>query len=176
MTKKVLAGILLLALLLFLRRRALASGISVPLSKSYLGVDASPGVRNNNPLNIRVSSSPWKGKVPHTQNTDKAFEQFTSWVYGVRAGIKNLKTHYERGKKTVRDIIFVWSPPGDPGNPPGSTVAYMNHVSRELGVSPDSPLLWEKSVVRRLVQSMARMETGVDLVTDSDFETAWSIL
>ena len=41
------------------------------------------GLRNNNPLNIRRSSQPWRGKVANP--TDKDFEQFISMEDGLRA-------------------------------------------------------------------------------------------
>ena len=40
------------------------------------------GLRNNNPRNIRISETPWQGKIPKSLNTDKnkAFEAMNKWV------------------------------------------------------------------------------------------------
>jgi len=38
------------------------------------------GLRNNNPGNLEKRSTPWQGKVPHSQNTDGRFEQFESML------------------------------------------------------------------------------------------------
>ena len=54
------------------------------------------GYRNNNPLNLRISSNKWKGKVPASQNTDGAFEQFETMAYGFRAALKNLQTYINK--------------------------------------------------------------------------------
>ena len=41
------------------------------------------GYRNNNPLNLRISNNAWKGKIPASQNTDGAFEQFQTMAKGL---------------------------------------------------------------------------------------------
>mgnify|MGYP003533551919 FL=1 len=43
----------------------------------------SRGIRNNNPLNIRLSADKWQGM--REEQTDKAFVQFKSMAYGYRA-------------------------------------------------------------------------------------------
>ena len=48
------------------------------------------GIRNNNPLNIRKGNN-WQGER-HPQ-TDKAFEEFESMQYGIRAGFKLIKKY-----------------------------------------------------------------------------------
>lgn len=141
------------------------------MAKSYLGANATRGIKNNNPLNIRRSGNTWKGKIPHSQSTDTAFEQFENWVYGVRAAIKNLHTHYKRGKNTIRTIVHVWAPPVE-----NDTSAYVTHVANRTGISADSPFAWNQATVRKIVQAMAIMETAKDVVTDEDFDAAWSLV
>ena len=41
------------------------------------------GLRNNNPGNIRNSSTVWVGEI--TPSKDKSFKQFKSMAYGYRA-------------------------------------------------------------------------------------------
>ena len=69
------------------------------------------GIRNNNPFNIVISNSKWVGKIPIAQNTDGRFEQFSEMEFGVRAGIKLIKIYYQKGYKTVRQIITRYAPP-----------------------------------------------------------------
>lgn len=47
------------------------------------------GIRNNNPLNIKIGND-WKGEVP---NTDGTFEQFESMEYGLRAELLSSSTN-----------------------------------------------------------------------------------
>jgi hypothetical protein len=44
------------------------------------------GIRNNNPLNIRLNpDNRWQGKVPPKRNSDGALEQFHDRIMGLRA-------------------------------------------------------------------------------------------
>lgn len=66
------------------------------------------GLRNKNPLNIRIGNS-WLGEVKDP--TDPYFEQFTTMTYGLRAGFIILKRYIERyHRNTVRLIIRSWAP------------------------------------------------------------------
>lgn len=145
-------------------------------SLSYLGQSGLPrGMRNNNPGNIRISNTAWKGKVPVGQNTDKAFEQFGTFVYGIRAMIKNLQSYQrDRGLNTINQIISTWAPPGVDNN---NTGAYVATVSLNTGIGPTQPItLTDKNIMRKLVKAMARVENGREAVTDSQFNYAWSIV
>lgn len=46
------------------------------------------GIRNNNPLNIRINGTKWEGLCP--VQTDKSFFQFRTMAYGYRAAIKTI--------------------------------------------------------------------------------------
>ena len=66
------------------------------------------GIRNNNPLNIRVGCK-WIGEVENP--TDHDFEQFTCMHYGLRAGFILLKRYIERYHLcTITDILSRWAP------------------------------------------------------------------
>ena len=44
------------------------------------------GIRNNNPLNIRLNpENRWQGRVSPKHNSDGAFEQFQDPIMGLRA-------------------------------------------------------------------------------------------
>ena len=49
------------------------------------------GIRNNNPCNIRLSRTTYKGEV--NPSSDKAFKQFESMAYGYMAVFVTLR-HY----------------------------------------------------------------------------------
>ena len=96
------------------------------------------GIRNNNPLNIRLSSDKWQGQVlPQRGSGEGAFCQFVSMEYGWRAAFVILcKTYYgKRGLKTIRDIVSRWAP-----NNENNTAAYIRHVSDYTGIGPDKVL------------------------------------
>ena len=96
------------------------------------------GIRNNNPLNIRLSSDKWQGQVlPPRGSGEGAFCQFYSMEYGWRAAFVILcRTYYGKyGLKTIRDIVSRWAPAKE-----NNTEAYIRHVSDYTGISPNKVL------------------------------------
>ena len=57
------------------------------------------GYRNNNPLNLRISNNNWAGKVYN--NTDGAFEQFSSMAYGYRAAFMTIRKYLYRFRNHI---------------------------------------------------------------------------
>lgn len=87
------------------------------------------GIRNNNPGNIRHGDK-WQG-MSATQ-TDAAFVQFDSPVYGIRALNRVLKSYATRHHlATVYQIINRWAPDSE-----NNTEAYVGSVAQSLGVLP----------------------------------------
>jgi len=144
----ILIAISAFALMSF-RRTSRAAGVS------YLGRDDLPrGIRNNNPGNIVQSGIEWMGKVEYP--TDSRFEQFTRMYYGLRALVRNLKSYYfDRGLKTVRDIITRWAPPTE-----NDTLGYINFVAGYMGVTQDDLILWNVPNVTNLVEAIVIKENG----------------
>lgn len=167
------AAAVLLALVAFTGTARAATSASVA-TLSYLGQSGLPkGMRNNNPGNIRIGSSPWQGKIPNSQNTDGAFEQFTTYAYGIRAMIKNLLSYYNNGLNTLQGIIYKWAPPGDNND----SAAYVNFVALRTGLSPTQPLdLRNQTTMRKVVMAMAEMENGRPAVTTEQFNYAWTLV
>lgn len=116
------------------------------------------GERLNNPLNIKRSKEPWKGKTVVPQH--EIFESFESPFFGIRAGAKNLLTYYRRDKlDTVMEIVSKWAPPSDDND----TGAYILAVASRMGgdVQPETPLNLEiPEVLTSLVIAMMRQEIG----------------
>ena len=91
----------------------------------------SRGIRNNNPLNIRLSSDKWQGQVlPQRGSGEGAFCQFYSMEYGWRAAFVILcRTYYGKyGLKTIRGIVSRWAPPKE-----NNTEAYIRRVLELMG-------------------------------------------
>lgn len=115
------------------------------------------GIRNNNPLNIRIGNV-WLGEV--TNPTDPSFEQFVSMKYGLRAAFVLLRryiNHYHR--TTIPTIIAAWAPANE-----NNTLAYIDHVCQISGLQPDQQLSFTcRDDMCQLVLAMARVECGVSL-------------
>jgi len=169
-------------LLLFISNSASAApggggGINPPgggglASLSYLGQSGLPrGMRNNNPGNIRKSSSAWQGKIPN--GTDNAFEQFQTFAYGTRAMIKLLSNYIGDGYNTLTKIINRYAPASD-GNVPSN---YIFSVSAQSGLVPTQILTADKETLRKLVIPMADVENGrSNVVSNEMFDLAYSML
>jgi len=109
------------------------------------------GQRNNNPLNIRISSNPWKGK---TKGVDTAFETFESMEYGIRAAIVNIRTYLTRGVNTVEKIISTWAPSNE-----NDTQAYIQTVCKLTGFKPSTVISINQDSIYPLVNAMSQVES-----------------
>lgn len=129
------------------------------------------GLRNNNPLNIRISSTPWQGKI--TENTDGAFEQFISLEYGLRAGLVNIRTYIKRDRlDSISVIIPKWAPALD-GN---DVRAYVRLVSNKSGVPATRRLSYnDRFELCHIVWAMAWVECGQE-ISFSAVEKAWALI
>lgn len=67
------------------------------------------GIRNNNPLNIKISKSKWVGKITKNKK-DQTFEEFDTMKNGVRAAVKLLQNYIKSSFNTVDAIITRWCP------------------------------------------------------------------
>ena len=112
------------------------------------------GIRNNNPLNIRIGNV-WLGEVPNP--TDKEFEQYVSMFYGLRAGFILLRRYIRRYHlTTVPDIISRWAP-----NNENNTVKYIDTVCQLSGIAPDAQIKYEdEETLVSLVDAMILVECG----------------
>src|SRR3569833_3001877 len=85
--------------------------------------NATRGLRNNNPGNIRKTATDWRGEVV---GSDSAFETFATPEAGIRA-LAVLLRNYQRkyGLRTVRAIITRYAPPSE-----NNTESYVSAVAR----------------------------------------------
>ena len=99
------------------------------------------GIRNNNPLNIRLSNDRWQGQIAPSLSGraggEASFCQFETMAYGWRAAFRLLcHTYYKKyGLKTISDIIYRWAPPNENG-----TLAYIRSVAERTGINADKEL------------------------------------
>lgn len=113
------------------------------------------GLRNNNPLNIRISATNWRGKMVPSQ--DKAFEQFRDIYFGIRAGLCIIRTYINKYRlTTVAQVIARWAPECE-----NDTSAYVRSVLNRANISPTERLQFNnKNQMCRLCWAMALVECG----------------
>lgn len=128
------------------------------------------GLRNNNPGNLRKSSSTWIGKLSPGQ--DSSFEQFKTIALGLRAMLKLLQTYIGRGNNTIAKILPTYAPSSDGNN----TQQYIIDVEKWAGIGRNTVISAnDKSTLIKVANAMVRKENGNSLNTGY-FETAWQIL
>lgn len=118
------------------------------------------GIRNNNPLNIRIGNT-WLGEVSNP--TDSEFEQFVSVRYGLRAAFVILRRYIRRYRRnTPAKIIRAWAPAIE-----NNTQRYIEVVCKRSLIAPDEVIDYaDKNTMVRLVKAMAFVECGVQLDDD----------
>lgn len=80
------------------------------------------GFLNNNPANIRHSSSKWRGLS--SAQTDKFFCRFDNVVFGVRALLRTLRTYSLKYNLTsIGDVVTRFAPPSE-----NNSNGYINSV------------------------------------------------
>ncbi len=129
------------------------------------------GLRNNNPLNIRLSATTrWQGEVRPSQ--DRSFCQFESMAYGYRAGLKLLQNYSKlNGCHTVRTIISRWAPPCE-----NDTRSYISTVCKLSGLYSDRRLnVDDRRTMCSLAAAMSQVENGVPAVM-ADVIEGWELL
>ncbi|MGY0216559.1 structural protein [Endozoicomonadaceae bacterium StTr2] len=108
------------------------------------------GIRNNNPGNIRHGDN-WVGMCK--KQRDKSFVQFDDPRYGIRAMARILNSYERRGVVTIQQVITTWAPPTE-----NNTSAYVNSVSRQLGVKPGTRV--KKDHYPQLIAAIIQHENG----------------
>lgn len=119
------------------------------------------GIRNNNPLNIRIGNR-WQGEVEHP--TDRQFEQFISMEWGIRAAFIILKRYIRRyGHNTIASIVATWAPTNE-----NNTRAYILAVSKRTRLNSDLPVRYEdENVMCSIVSAMIEVECGQSVPMDA---------
>lgn len=138
------------------------------------------GLRNNNPLNIRITPQQrngqgrWKGM--REVQKDGAFCQFEDMKWGWRAAFMLLTRIYYSVHHlyTIRQIISRWAPPQDNNN----TEAYVERVARMMHYHPDRTLGIPGMEPARWMQlgvAMAIVENGTTELDYFAMLEGWSL-
>lgn len=132
------------------------------------------GIRNNNPLNIRVGNN-WKGE--RKVQTDKSFEQFETMEYGIRAGFIILRKYISgyngitKPFNTIEKIIRRWAPPTE-----NATQRYIDFVAKDMGVDTKKELRFnDRPTMVALVDAMIFVECG-QRVSREVIQSAYDLL
>lgn len=110
------------------------------------------GIRNNNPGNIRKTSTPWQGLAP--VQDDPEFFKFIAPEWGIRAMARILYTYRGRGLDTIREIVTTWAPPHE-----NNTAAYIENVAAWTGIPADRPVNYATELTG-LIAALIRQENG----------------
>ena len=113
------------------------------------------GLRNNNPLNIRISNNNWKGKV--VPSKDPMFETFESMEYGIRAAFIIIRNYIKKyNLKTVGKIIQRFAPPTE-----NNLLNYISYVGMYSGLDRCDEVSFEnKEQMVKLLHAMSFYEIG----------------
>ncbi len=129
----------------------------------------SRGLRNCNPGNIRLSTSPFRGEI--TPSEDPLFKQFETIGWGYRAMfliIDNYRILY--GIDTLDRIISRWAPPIE-----NETSSYIKAVAKRLGCSTCSYIdSRDEQTMMTLVGAMSWIENGTPAKRE-DLEAGWEL-
>ncbi|MEZ0226525.1 MAG: structural protein P5 [Alphaproteobacteria bacterium] len=113
------------------------------------------GIRNHNPGNIRHGRSEWAGSA--STQPDPQFVVFTDAVFGLRALMRLLLTHYRKfGLDSVESILNRFAPPHE-----NATDHYIAAVTREMRVTRRQPLNLENEyTLIALSRAIVHYENG----------------
>lgn len=128
----------------------------------------SRGLRNNNPGNIRLSSTRYQGEV---DSSDTAFKQFKTMAHGYRAMFVLLYTYQKKYHlHTIAEMITRYAPAVE-----NHTQAYIKAVSEWSGVPATSHITATNGdIMVPVVAAMSRVENGTVAVM-SDVEKGWKL-
>lgn len=84
------------------------------------------------------------------------FQQFATPEEGIAAADKNLQAYGKKGINTLRGVISRWAPPSE-----NDTEAYINTVSKKIGLDPNQPIDLSDPVQRHVISgAMFTVEKG----------------
>ena len=117
--------------------------------------DLPRGIRNNNPGNIRLSGTRWKGQK--LRQIDTTFVEFDTPVAGIRALMRLLLNYHLRyGLDSVESIINRYAPPAE-----NATDHYIHSVCHDLGVKRRQAIdMKDRKILTALCKSIIRHENG----------------
>lgn len=123
------------------------------------------GIRNNNPGNIRLSSTVWRGA--RAVQTDGSFVQFDDMPHGIRAlGIELRNYNKIHGLKTIDGVIGRWAPTIE-----NDTNSYAAFVAKLTKFGREQILTFDIPTVMDLAWAISAEENGGFWLTLPDLRT-----
>ena len=150
-----------------MKYKTVAAVIAALLLGGYMKATSKPrGIRNNNPLNIRIGNN-WQGET--SADGDGEFEQFNSPEMGIRAAARLLKNYRDiHGLKTIEEIISRWAPVSE-----NNTAAYIASVEQKTGIGRDS-ILGDSDYID-VIKAMIHHENGEQPYSDLTIHNGFSL-
>lgn len=132
------------------------------------------GMRNNNPLNIKISRSKWVGKIKEGKKDD-VFEEFDTMENGLRAAIKLIQNYIKRMRlNTVQSIIYRWCPDETKEKYVDYVVKCMQVIDSDF--NKNTTFYWyDYETLYVLIAAMAWQESRLRIDADL-FYRAWQAL
>jgi hypothetical protein len=139
------------------------------MALSFIGrTDLHPGLRNNNPGNIRPGDA-WQGMT----GTADGFVVFQDIDWGLRALATDITNKIRDGYNTITALISRYAPPSE-----NDTQSYINAVANETGLDPNQPIDLDSEVLHDLMRAIIDHENGdqATLIPDQDIDTGISMM
>lgn len=113
------------------------------------------GIRNNNPLNIRLSNEHWEGASKN--QTDKTFVVFESPEWGFNAAYQLLCTYrIKYFCRTLGSIISKYAPPAEK-----DTLTYIKFVCSVCRCEPETLVdINDIDFMAKFIMAITRLENG----------------
>jgi hypothetical protein len=126
---------------------------------------APPGIRNNNPGNIKVGDN-WQGMT----GNDGTFIIFADMGWGVRALGTALVNMINKGANTITLLITQWSATDQ--------AAYIANVAAATTIDPNDQLGTDPDTIQSLIQAIVAQENGqyAQYVTPADLAAGMSLM
>lgn len=113
----------------------------------------SRGIRNNNPMNIRLNANVhWLGQSD--EQTDPSFVQFDQPEYGIRAGVRILRSYARHGIDTIGGALTRYAPPNE-----NDTTAYIDAVCKSCNKRANEAVDFN-NIMPQLVNAIIWHENG----------------
>jgi hypothetical protein len=116
--------------------------------------EAPRGIRNNNPGNLE-----YHGQAGAT--SDGRYARFNSMAQGVAALADQLRLYGQRGNDTIAGIVSTFAPPKKNGVTENNTQAYIEYMSKKLGVGANAHLMVnDPATMKALIEGITSYENG----------------
>lgn len=158
--KNIIIGLIVLGLFLWVY--SLQAMPNLSLGKSNL---TTRGSTNKNPLNIKKGgSTDWKGSTGYDSYGHAIF---STYQYGIRAALVDIRGKINRGINTVDKLVRIWAE--------ANTGNYSNYIVNNSKLTHGGTLKFDKVTMRTLTYWMAIWESKY-YISESEFNGAWNMV